>query len=50
MSMLFFHAVTLQAVVAGLVSGYMRDSSLLSGMKYVVGLLGVSLLVWLVVG
>ncbi|WP_255152361.1 type II secretion system F family protein [Halorarius halobius] len=50
LSLLFFHAVTLQAVVAGLVSGYMRDSTVLAGVKYVVGLLTVSLAVWLVVG
>jgi flagellar protein FlaJ len=49
LSLLFFHAVTIQAIVAGLVSGYMRDSSLLSGVKYVVALLAVSLAVWLVV-
>ncbi|ELZ31413.1 hypothetical protein C474_08927 [Halogeometricum pallidum JCM 14848] len=50
LSLLFFHAVTLQAVVTGLVSGYVRDARLLSGAKYVVGLLVVSLLVWGVVG
>jgi len=49
LTLLFFHAVTIQAIVAGLVSGYMRDSSLLSGVKYVVVLLTVSLAVWLVV-
>ncbi|AFK21387.1 hypothetical protein HFX_6264 (plasmid) [Haloferax mediterranei ATCC 33500] len=50
LSLLFFHAVTLQAVVTGLVSGYMRDARVLSGAKYIVGLLTISLLVWVVVG
>jgi flagellar protein FlaJ len=49
LSTMFFHAVTIQAIVAGLVSGYMRESSLLAGVKYVVGLLILSLSVWLVV-
>lgn len=46
LSMLFFHAVTLQAIVSGLLSGYLRDSSLLSGVKYVAALLVVTLVVW----
>ena len=50
LSLLFFHAVTLQAVVTGLVSGYVRDARLLSGAKYVVGLLAIALLTWMVVG
>ena len=49
LSLLFFHAVTLQAIVSGLVCGYIRDASLASGVKYVVALLGTSLVVWVMV-
>lgn len=47
LSLLFFHAVTAQAVTSGLLSGYLRDSSLMSGVKYVLALLVVTLLVWI---
>jgi flagellar protein FlaJ len=50
LSMLFFHAVTLQAVVTGLVAGYIRDARILYGVRYVVVLLVVTLLTWGVVG
>nr|WP_255198858.1 type II secretion system F family protein [Halorarius litoreus] len=50
LSLLFFHAVTVQAILAGLMSGFIRESDLLSGAKYVIGLMTVALLVWLVVG
>jgi flagellar protein FlaJ len=50
LSLLFFHALILQALVAGFVSGYIRDSNLLSGLKYVLGFLGITLIVWMVVG
>jgi len=49
LSMLFFHAVTLQAIFGGLASGYIRDASLASGVKYVVALLATALCVWMVV-
>jgi flagellar protein FlaJ len=45
-SLLFFHAVTLQAVVSGLTAGYIQSADLLSGVKYVVALLTVALAVW----
>lgn len=50
LSVLFFHAVTMQAILSGLISGYMRDADLLSGVKYVVILMTVALGVWTVVG
>ena len=50
LSMLFFHAVTIQAIMSGLISGYIRDAKLVSGVKYVVLLLLASLGVWMVVG
>ena len=49
LSLLFFHAVTLQAVLAGLVCGYIRDANVASGVKYVVVLLFATLGVWMVV-
>ncbi|MFB6117627.1 type II secretion system F family protein [Halosegnis sp.] len=49
LTMLFFHAVTLQAVISGFISGYMRDVSLLSGMKFVVILPTIALLVFILI-
>ncbi len=49
LSLLFFHAVTLQAILSGLVCGYIRDASVASGVKYVVLLSAAALGVWLVV-
>ncbi|ADJ15568.1 type II secretion system F family protein [Halalkalicoccus jeotgali] len=50
LSVLFFHAVTMQAILSGLISGYIRDAAILSGVKYVVVLLTIALAVWAVVG
>jgi flagellar protein FlaJ len=50
LSLMFFHAVTIQAVSAGLIAGYLRDATLRAGAKFVVVLLAVSLAVWMVVG
>lgn len=50
LSLLFFHAVTMQAILSGLIGGYMRDADVLNGIKYVVALLSVALAVWVVVG
>ncbi|MFB6138104.1 MAG: type II secretion system F family protein, partial [Halobacteriaceae archaeon] len=50
LSMLFFHAVTIQAVLSGFIAGYIRDAELLSGMKFVVVLSTSALAVWMVVG
>ena len=47
LSMLFFHAVTLQAVSAGLISGYLREARVLAGVKFVVALATASLLIWI---
>ncbi len=46
---MFFHAVTLQAILSGFISGYMRDADILSGVKYAVILMTVALVAWLVV-
>jgi flagellar protein FlaJ len=49
LSMLFFHAVTLQAILSGFIAGYIRDVSLLSGVKFVVALATCALLAFLFV-
>ena len=50
LSLLFFHAVTIQAILAGLIAGYIRTAKLLAGVKFVVILLTIALAVWVVVG
>ncbi|ELZ14641.1 Type II secretion system F domain protein [Natrinema thermotolerans DSM 11552] len=49
LSVLFFHAVTLQAIISGFICGYIRDADLLSGLKYAVGLSAVALIGWTLV-
>lgn len=49
LSLLFFHAVTLQAIISGLISGYIRDANIISGVKFVVILQTIALAVWVVV-
>jgi flagellar protein FlaJ len=49
LSLLFFHAVTMQAILSGFISGYIRDADILSGLKYVIILMTMSLGVWAVV-
>lgn len=50
LSMLFFHAVTFQAVLSGLISGYMRRASLMAGLKYMMVLQTISLVTWAIIG
>lgn len=50
LSMLFFHAVTIQAFSAGMVSGFIRSGKALTGVKFVVVLITMSLGVWSVIG
>ncbi|MFD1512233.1 type II secretion system F family protein [Halomarina rubra] len=47
MDMLFFHAVTFQAIVSGVVAGYIRDVSILAGVKFLVILPTFALVVFL---
>ena len=49
MSLLFFHAVTMHAILSGFISGYMRDANLLSGLKYVIALSTIALVGWALV-
>jgi flagellar protein FlaJ len=50
LSLLFFHAVTLQAILSGFIAGYIRDADIVSGVKFVVVLQSIALAVWMVVG
>jgi flagellar protein FlaJ len=50
LSVLFFHAVTLQAALSGFISGYIRNADIVSGVKFVVVLQTIALAVWMVVG
>jgi flagellar protein FlaJ len=50
LSLLFFHGVTLQAILSGFISGYIRSADLRSGLKFVVVLMTVALATWTVVG
>ncbi|SFR44515.1 flagellar protein FlaJ [Halogeometricum rufum] len=50
LSLLFLHAVTLQATLSGFISGYIRSADIVSGVKFVVILQTIALAVWAVVG
>jgi len=50
LSMLFFHAVTLQALLSSFIAGYIREVKLLAGVKFAVILSTVALFVWMAVG
>ncbi|WP_436909918.1 type II secretion system F family protein [Halosimplex marinum] len=49
LSVLFFHAVVLQALLSSFIAGYIRDVNLLSGVKFAVILPTIALVVWYVV-
>ena len=49
LSMLFFHAVTLQAIISSFIAGYIRNVELLSGVKYAVVLSTIALITWVIV-
>jgi len=50
LSMLFFHAVTMQALLSSFIAGYIRDVDLISGVKFAVILPTIALVVWMAVG
>ncbi|MFC7251025.1 type II secretion system F family protein [Halomicroarcula sp. GCM10025324] len=50
LSMLFFHAVTLQAILSSFIAGYIREVKLIAGVKFVVILSTIALAVWIAVG
>ncbi|GAA0198403.1 type II secretion system F family protein [Haladaptatus pallidirubidus] len=47
LSMLFFHAVTIQAILSGFIAGYIRDADLLSGVKFAVVLPTIALITFI---
>ncbi len=49
LSMLFFHAVTIQALISAIVAGYIRNVDLISGAKYAVFLATTALITWVFV-
>jgi flagellar protein FlaJ len=49
LSMVFFHAVTLQAIVSSFIAGYIRSVELMAGLKYAVVLGTITLIVWTIV-
>ncbi|MWV64467.1 flagella assembly protein j [Halorubrum sp. JWXQ-INN 858] len=50
LSLLFFHAVTIQAILSGFIAGYLRNADIVSGVKFAVSLMTLSLGVWVFVG
>ena len=48
-SMMFFHAVTFQALLSSFIAGYIRDVSILSGVKFAVVLSTIALVVWMII-
>jgi flagellar protein FlaJ len=48
--MLFFHAVTLQALLSSFIAGYIREVKLMAGVKFAVILSTIALVVWMAVG
>jgi len=50
LSMLFFHAVTLQAFLSSFIAGYIREVKLMAGVKFAVILSTIALVVWMAVG
>jgi flagellar protein FlaJ len=50
LSMLFFHAVTLQALLSSFIAGYIREVKLVAGVKFAVVLSTIALVVWIAVG
>ncbi|WP_136717831.1 type II secretion system F family protein [Halorientalis salina] len=49
LSLLFFHAVTLQAILSSFIAGYIRDVDLISGVKFAVILPTIALITWIAI-
>jgi flagellar protein FlaJ len=47
LTLLFFHAVTLQAIISGFIAGYIRDVSIAAGVKFAVVLPTFALIIFL---
>jgi flagellar protein FlaJ len=50
LSVLFFHAVVLQALLSSFIAGYIREVKLMGGVKFAVILSTIALAVWIAVG
>lgn len=50
LTLVFFHAATVQAVVSGVVSGYLRDGTFRAGIPFVLAYGAITLGVWSVIG
>jgi flagellar protein FlaJ len=46
LSTVFLHAVMIQAIMSGIIAGYIRDAELLSGIKYMIILQTLAIAVW----
>ena len=49
LTMLFFHAVTLQGIISGFIAGYIRDVSIMAGLKFVVVLPTLALVIFMLI-
>ncbi|MFB6180173.1 MAG: type II secretion system F family protein [Halorientalis sp.] len=49
LSLLFFHAVTLQAILSSFIAGYIREVDLISGVKFAVILPTIALITWIAI-
>jgi flagellar protein FlaJ len=49
LTLLFFHAVTLQALISGFIAGYIRDVSIQAGVKFAVVLPTFALIVFMLI-
>ncbi len=49
LTLLFFHAVTLQGIISGFIAGYIRDVSIMAGLKYVIVLPTLALIVFMLI-
>ena len=49
LTMLFFHAVTIQGVISGIIAGYIREVSILASLKFVVVLPTLALVVFMLI-
>ena len=49
LTMLFFHAVTLQGIISGVIAGYIREVSIMASLKFVVVLPTLALVVFMLI-
>ena len=49
LTMLFFHAVTIQGIISGVIAGYIREVSILASLKFVIVLPTIALVVFMLI-